>query len=229
MFTKRMLMPDPRDAVSDEVVIAQVDPGSRVVDLGCGDGRLLARLRDRHGCEVLGIERDTDAFIEAVKQGVPILQTDLNQGLQHIPSQAFDFAVLSQTLQQVDRPLDLLVEIFRIARRALIVVPNFAHWRIRLQVILHGRAPVTDSLPYEWYESPNVHFLSMLDFRDLANRGNFRIVKELPIIGERAVQRAAFANLRAHSAVYVLERPVRPATESVVSGLVEAAVANGTS
>lgn len=199
-------MPDPRLAVTDEIIMAHVDRGSRVVDLGCGDGRLLAKLRDDHGCSVLGVELAFDQFVAAIERGVPVLQADLNLGLQEIPSDSFDVAVVSETLQQVRRPLAVLEEIFRIARRALVVVPNFGHWAIRLQVALSGRAPVTDSLPYEWFESPNVHFLTMLDFRDLARRGNFRIVRELPIIGDRAKTRAWMANLRAHSALFVLER-----------------------
>ena len=186
-----------------------IDANSRVIDLGCGDAHLLERLRDGHNCTVMGIERDFDLFLAAIERGVPMLQVDLNKGLSDLPDDSFDLAVVSQTLQQVSRPLDLLHEIFRVARKALVVVPNFGHWRIRLQVLLQGRAPVTDSLPYEWYESPNVHFLSMLDFRELAEGGNFRIVKELPIIGEQAVARALFPNLRAHSALYVLERPER--------------------
>jgi methionine biosynthesis protein MetW len=214
MCAKRMNLPDPRAALTDEVILAHVERGSRVVDLGCGDGRLLAKLHAEHGCEILGVEVDFDQFVHAMERGVPVLQEDLNRGLFSIPSDAFDVAVVSQTLQQVQRPLKVLEEIFRIARRALVLVPNFGHWAIRLQVAMSGRAPVTDSLPYEWYESPNVHFLTMLDFRALAERGNFRIVRELPIIGTRAVSRAWMANLRAHSALFVLERngaPPRPA------------------
>lgn len=206
MCAKRMNLPDPRAALTDEVILAHVERGSRVVDLGCGEGRLLAKLRREHGCDVLGVEVDFDSFTHAIENGVPVLQEDLNRGLFSIPDDAFDVAVVSQTLQQVQRPLAVLEEIFRIARRALVLVPNFGHWSIRLQVAMSGRAPVTDSLPYEWYESPNVHFLTMLDFRDLARRGNFRIVRELPIIGTRAVNRAWMANLRAHSALFVLER-----------------------
>jgi methionine biosynthesis protein MetW len=209
MCAKRIYMPDPLTAVTDELLMDHIDRGSRVVDLGCGDGRFLQRLRDEHDCKILGVELDLDEFLGSITRGIPILKADLDRGLQVIPSGAFDFAVLSQTLQQVDRPLALLDEIFRIARRALVVVPNFGHWRVRLQVVLQGRAPVTDALPYEWYESPNVHFLTMLDFRDLSKRGNFRIVKELPIIGKRAVDRAWMANLRANSALYILERPPR--------------------
>jgi methionine biosynthesis protein MetW len=206
MCAKRLFLPDPREAVADELLMQQIEPHSRVLDLGCGDGRLLARLRAEQDCRVLGVERDEDAFLAAVERGLPMIKADLNVGLRDIPSRAFDYAVLSQTLQQVTRPKPLLEEIFRVANRALVVVPNFGHWRVRLQVALQGRAPVTEALPYEWYESPNVHFLTMLDFRELAAKGNFRIIKELPIIGQRAVDRAWGANLRAHSALYVLER-----------------------
>lgn len=205
-MAKRFHLPDPHAAVTDEVIMAQLTQGCRVVDLGCGDGRLLSRLAAEHSCSVQGVELDFDEFTAGMHRGLPMLRADLNIGLQDIPDGAFDVAVLSQTLQQVRNPLLVLEEMLRIAQRALVVVPNFGHWKVRLQVVTSGRAPVTDSLPYEWFESPNVHFLTMLDFRDLARRGNFRILKELPIIGERAVNRAWLANLRAHSALYVLER-----------------------
>jgi methionine biosynthesis protein MetW len=207
MCAKRIYLPDPRTAVTNQILMSHVNRGSRVIDLGCGDGLLLEKLRDEHGCEVMGIERELPLFLEAIERGVPMLQVDLNEGLHDLPDNSFDFAVVSQTLQQVSRPLELLKEVFRVAQQAVVVVPNFGHWRIRLQVMLQGRAPVTDSLPYQWYDSPNVHFLSMLDFRELAANGNFKIVKELPIIGTKAVDRAWGANLRAHSALYVLQRP----------------------
>ena len=212
MCAKQLAMVDHRAAFIDDILMSQIADGSRVIDLGCGDGRLIARLRDEHGCSVLGIERDHEAFLETVHRGVSAIMADLNDGLEDIPEGTFDYAVLSQTLQQVTRPLQVLNEMLRVAKRALIVVPNFGHWRVRTQILLQGRAPVTDSLPYEWYESPNVHFLSMLDFRDLASRGNFRIVKEIPIIGHVAMEQAWLSNLRAHSALFVLERPDRPAT-----------------
>ncbi|MCA8996157.1 MAG: methionine biosynthesis protein MetW [Planctomycetaceae bacterium] len=206
MCAKRIHLPDPRTTVANDLILQQIEWGSRVVDLGCGDAQLLDELRDRKNCDVLGVELDDEAFLEGIARGVPILKADLNKGLEDLPSNGFDYAVLSQTLQQINRPLELLQEIFRVAHRALVVVPNFAHWRVRIQVAMRGRAPVTDFLPYEWYESPNVHFLSMLDFRELAARGNFRIAREIPIVGNRAVQDAWMPNLRAHSALYLLER-----------------------
>lgn len=214
-MAKRMHTPDPQAALTDELIRAHIAPGSRVIDLGCGDGRLLSTLRDSHDCHVTGVENDHRQFCAAVGRGIGMLELDLNSGLELLPDDSFDAAVVSQTLQQVARPLELLDEVFRVANRVLVVVPNFGHWKIRWQIFSTGRAPVTDSLPYEWYESPNVHVISMLDFRDLAARGTFKIMAELPIIGDKAVEKAWFANARAHSALYVLERAVRPAKKSI--------------
>ena len=207
MSSKQFVLPDPHSALTDELIMAHVNRGSRVIDLGCGDGRLIEKLRDEHDCDVVGVELDLDQLIGSVQRGVPVIRADLDQGLQGIPDESFDVAVISETLQEVRHPKDVLDEIFRIAHRALVVVPNFAYWRVRMQVAWQGRTPVTPTLKHEWFDSPNVRFLSMLDFRDLAKRGNFRIVHELPIIGNRAVQRAWLANFRAHSALFVLERP----------------------
>jgi methionine biosynthesis protein MetW len=206
MARQRYCMPDPTVGLTDELIREHVEPGSRVIDLGCGDGRLLAMLRDTHGCDVLGVELDRDEVVAAVARGLPVIHADLDQGLSEVPDLAFDFAVLSQTLQQVRHPKTVLEEVCRIARRSLVVVPNFAHWRIRWQALTQGRAPVTSALPYEWYDTPNLHVMSTTDFRDLVGMLRFRIVKELPIIRGRAVQRAWAANLRAESALYVLER-----------------------
>ena len=207
MKVKRYCIPDPAVAVTDRVIMDQVDPGSRVIDLGCGDGRLLAKLRDDHRCRVLGFELDVDALHGAIARGVPVIQGDLDDGLPDVPDESFDVAVLSQTLQQVRLPRAVLKEMLRVARRALVVVPNFGNWKVRRQIMLQGRAPVTKSLPYEWYDTPNLHFMTMHDFRDLAELLGLQIVRELPIINGRAVDRAWAANLRADSALYVLERP----------------------
>jgi methionine biosynthesis protein MetW len=206
MGKHRYCLPNSTEAVTDEIIREHIQPGSRVLDLGCGDGRLLAMLRDDHACTVQGVELDRDHAVATISRGVPVIHADLDRGLPEFPDNSFDFAVLSSTLQQVRHPREVLQQMLRIARRALVVVPNFGHWRVRLQVVLHGRAPVTSELPYEWYNTPNLHFLSMHDFRDVAETLNVRILKELPIIGGRAVNRAWAANLRAASALYVIER-----------------------
>ncbi len=200
-------MPDPMVALTNNEIMKHIPVGSRVLDLGCGDGRLLEILRDAHGCRIQGVEVDERSLIACVSRGVPVIHGDLDRGLPEFPNDSFDYAVLSQTLQQVKFPKRVLEEILRVARRALVVVPNFGYWRGRLQHLLRGRAPVTQSLPYEWYNTPNLHFMSMLDFRALVQQLDIRIVKELPIIKGRAVDRAWAANLRAESALYVLERP----------------------
>ena len=141
--------------------------------MGCGEGRLLKLLQDENNCSILGIELDEDRFLESVDNGVPILRADLDEGLSGVPDAAFDFAVLSQTLQQVRHPLDLLDEILRVASKVIVVVPNFGHWKVRLQVLLQGRAPVTDELPYQWYNSPNLHFMSMHDFSRFSQSRQF--------------------------------------------------------
>ncbi|MFO1002543.1 MAG: methionine biosynthesis protein MetW [Planctomycetaceae bacterium] len=204
--SNRYQMPDPSIQLTDELIMHHIDRNSRVIDLGCGDGRLMQRLHDEMGCEVMGVEVEQSNIVAIIQRGLPAIAADLNEGLVDIPNDSFDFAVLSQTLQQVRNPKLLLLEMLRVARRALVVVPNFGHWRVRMEVLRRGRTPITQALPYEWYETPNVHFMSMRDFRDLMDGIGLRIVKESPIIKGRSVDQLWGANLRADSAFYLLER-----------------------
>ena len=206
MSATRYSMPGPDAELIDELLVDQIDKGSRVIDLGCGDGRLLDRLRPERNCRVLGVELGEAEVIAVIGRGLPVIRADLDHGLSDIPDDSFDTAVLSQTLQQVHRPTTVLREMLRVAFRALVVVPNFGHWRVRLKVIQQGRAPVTDALPYEWYDTPNLHVCSMHDIRDLVEQLGMTVVREIPIIRGRPVENAWWANLRADSAVYLLER-----------------------
>lgn len=202
----RYKLQDPSVPLVDELIMRHIDRESRVIDLGCGDGRLMQRLHAEMCCNVVGIDFEQKNVNSVIQRGLPVVAADLNKGLADIPSDTFDFAVLSQTLQQVQNPRQLLMEMLRVARRGLVVVPNFGHWRVRLEVLRKGRTPVTQELPYEWYESPNLHFMSMFDFRELMESIGLRIVKERPIIRGRSVDKAWAANLRADSAFYLLER-----------------------
>lgn len=202
----RYCLRDPLAAMTDELIMQHIQRGSHVVDLGCGDGRLLERLQNEHACSSVGVELDDSQFVGALNRGIATINADLDRGLVEIPDDSFDVAVLSQTLQQVRHPRELLQEMMRIAHQALVVVPNFGYWRVRWEVVVRGRAPVTENLPYEWYETPNLHFMSLADFRGLIERLGIRILQERPIMRGRAVDRAWLPNLRADSALYVLER-----------------------
>jgi methionine biosynthesis protein MetW len=202
---KRYRMPDPRLELTDEVVITRVPPRSRVLDLGCGDGRLLASLRDGHHCSVQGIDVDRESMVLALARGIPVIHCDLDRGLAGFPDDSFDVAILSQTLQQVRHPRMIVKEMLRVAKRTLVVVPNYGQWRVRWHLLIQGRAPVTENLPYEWYDTPNLHFMSMLDFRELAGVVGARIVEELPLRHGRPLTRNFWSNWRADSALYMLE------------------------
>lgn len=202
----RYQLPDPSVQLVDDLIMRHVDANSRVIDLGCGDGRLMQRMRDEMQCDVLGIDVERGNVNAVIQRGLPVVALDLNDGLEEIPSDSFDFAVLSQTLQQVQRPKDLLKEMLRVASRGLVVVPNFGHWRVRMEVLRRGRTPMTHTLPHEWHETPNLHFMSMRDFRELMESIGLQVVKERPIIRGRSVEKAVAANLRADSAFYLIER-----------------------
>lgn len=208
----RYQMPDASVRLTDELIMKHINRGSRVIDLGCGDGRLMQRLQSEMGCVVQGVDVEHSNIFSVIARGLPAIEADLNEGLVDVPDNSFDFAVLSQTLQQVQKPKLLLIEMLRVARRALIVVPNFGHWRVRFEVMRRGRTPVTTTLPYAWHETPNLHFMSMRDFRELMASIGLRIVKETPIIKGKAFDHLSGANLRADSAFYLLEKDAAAAS-----------------
>ena len=193
--SRRYAMPDPADVISDDLILREIPRETSVIDLGCGSGRLLSKLRNELSCSVLGVELDHQNFNAVLHRGLPALNYDLDENLCDLPDDSFEWAILSETLQEVRHPKTLLAEMMRIAKRAIIVVPNFANWKIRLQIFKSGRTPVTSSFPYAWYDTPNLHFMSLYDFRDLVGDLGLRISKEMPIIRGNAVERAWLANL----------------------------------
>src|SRR5229473_3405339 len=151
----------------DHLLVADmVEPGARVLDVGCGDGELLKLLESR-GVDGRGIELSREGVNECVAKGLAVIQGDADADLADYPDDAFDYVILSQTLQATRQPRVVLEHMLRIARRAIVSFPNFGHWRIRMQVMFRGRMPRTDNLPYAWYDSPNIHFCTIKDFREL--------------------------------------------------------------
>lgn len=190
-----------------DIVASLVGPGQRVLDLGCGDGALLENLINERDCSGLGVERELDDFHACISRGVPVTQGDLEDELPRFGAGSFDVAVLSLTLQAVRRPDRVLTEMKRVAPRLVVSLPNFAHWKLRAAVALRGRMPVTDALPYQWYDTPNIHLCTIGDFEELAAELELRIDRRVLIdaAGHKAAGLARRApNLLAERAVYSL-------------------------
>lgn len=149
------------------LVTDMVEPGSRVLDVGCGDGDLLTLLRDRKGVDARGIEISREGVNACLAKGLPVIQGDADTDLADYPDDAFDYVILSQTIQATRQPRVVLEHLLRIGRRAIVSFPNFGHWRVRVDLALKGRMPVTDNLPYSWYDTPNIHFCTIRDFVEL--------------------------------------------------------------
>jgi methionine biosynthesis protein MetW len=187
------------------IIADNVAPGSRVLDIGCGDGTLMAALRDAHGCDARGMEIDSHNVAECVAKGLPVIQGNADTDLAFYPDDSFDYAILSQTLQTTHRPDKVLDELLRIGRRAFVSFPNFAHWRVRLNLLWGGRMPVTRLLPVPWYETPNIHHTSVTDFRALAAAKGAKVEQEWFLRGDSLTSPAA-ANFRAEHAIFLLSR-----------------------
>lgn len=164
-------------AYEHDVVADRIRPGSRVLDLGCGRGELLSRLVERRGVYGLGIDMDLDSVIAGLDRGHDVFQADMDAGLSMIPDGAYDYAILSETLQLVRHPRLVLHEMLRVAREGIVTFPNFGHWCHRVRLAVRGRMPMEPVLPFEWYDSPNIHLFTLRDFVELCRRDRIRILE----------------------------------------------------
>lgn len=187
------------------IIAANVATGARVLDVGCGDGALMAALEAEKGADARGLELDPANVATAVARGLSVIQGDADTDLADYPADAFDYAILSQTLQTTRRPDQVLDELLRIGRRAFVSFPNFAHWRVRLSLLWGGRMPVTRLLPLEWYETPNIHHVTIDDFRAFVRDRGLTVEGAWFLSGDRLTSAAA-ANFRAEHAVFLLRR-----------------------
>ena len=186
-----------------ELIAELVPPGSRVLDLGCGNGELLAHLRDHRQCSGYGIEIDDANVLACTQRGVDVIQLNLEDGLAIFEDQSFDVVLQLDTLQHLRHTERMLRETARVGRVGIVSFPNFAHWPNRVQVVA-GRMPVTRVLPYQWYDTPNIRVGTFADFEVLARKNGLRVRESFGIQAGRAVRR--FPNLRASVAVFKFDR-----------------------
>ena len=186
-----------------KAIAAWVRQGASVLDLGCGDGVLLKHLAQTRGVRGYGIEIEDAKVIACVANGVNVIQTDLERGLADFDSGSFDYVILSLTLQAVHRTEEIVSEMLRVGREAIVTFPNFGHWEARWQV-LRGRMPVSKTLPYQWYDTPNVHLFTIADFERFCRSHGIRVLERL-VLRENDVVRL-LPNLRGSLAVYRIQR-----------------------
>lgn len=194
------------DRLDYEWMESLVESGSKVLDVGCGDGLLLAKLIDEKNVIGEGVDVDQELITHCIRRGLSAVHHDIERGLKQYASDSFDYAILSQTLQTVQKPKEVLLELIRVAKKVIVSFPNFAHWQCRLGLLFDGKAPITSQLPYSWYDSPNIHCLSFKDFDLFCSELDIKIEKKIPLGKCRFAPVHIMPNLFAQQAIYVMSK-----------------------
>ena len=195
---------------ADLAIIAElVKPGARVLDLGCGEGELLARLREDKAVNGYGLEIDPDKITTCIRKGVNVIEQNLDAGLDNFADDSFDMVVMTETLQSVKAPVQMLKDMLRVGRECIVTFPNFGHWRCRTYLATRGRMPVSEHLPHSWYDTPNIHLCTFLDFERLCQAEGFNIIERFVVDAEHANRPLInrFPNFFGTFAFYRLGRP----------------------
>lgn len=197
-------MPDRIKRLDYEIIYNLIEPGSRVLDLGCGDGELIYLLSKNKDAKVQGIEVDEAAIYKCVEKGLSVFHIDIDTGLRGYPDRSFDYVILNKTMQEARRAEFVIQEALRVGTKVVINFPNFANLRARFMLFFNGKAPITDSLPFRWYNTPNLHFLSISDFKQFCSEKNIKILKAYYLGDKDEVK--VWPNLLASNAVFVITR-----------------------
>ncbi|MBI5873650.1 MAG: methionine biosynthesis protein MetW [Candidatus Omnitrophica bacterium] len=187
------------------IIYKIIEPGSRVLDLGCGSGDLIYFLAKEKNAKVQGIELSEEAIYRCVEKGLSVFHSDIDSGLIEYPDKCFDYVILNQSMQEVKKVDFVISEALRVGKKVIVGFPNFAYWSARFRLFLKGKAPVTVSLPYRWYNTPNLHFLSTSDFKDFCRTKNIKVL-DAYYLGKKGLIRF-WPNLFALNVVFVITQP----------------------
>ena len=191
-----------------DVIVNLVKEKSKILDLGCGSGALFKMLADKKQANGVGVEIDEKCVIESLEKGLSVIQGDLDEGLKQFPDKSFDYAILNQTLQSTDKPDYVLEEMLRVSKKAIVSFPNFGYWRVRCYLFFKGKMPKSKALPYEWYNTPNIHLNTIKDFFEFCKIHNITILESIYLAKKKARKRIikAVANLLSEEAIFVITK-----------------------
>jgi methionine biosynthesis protein MetW len=191
-----------------DLIESLISAKSKILDVGCGEGDLIQQFKENLKANVHGIEKSQDLAIKGIARGLNITHGDAEKDLFQYANQSFDYVILSQTLQAMMDPKKILIELLRVGSKAIVSFPNFGHWKIRLQLLLWGKMPITEGLPYSWYDTPNIHFFTLKDFENLCNEMNIVIEKSIGLTnkGKQFSINGSIlpANIITHEAIFLL-------------------------